>query len=108
MVRHVCDRIAVMYLGRIVETAPVETLFERPAHPYTRALISAVPVPDPGVRRQRILLEGEPPSVLSPPKGCAFHTRCAHAIEICRQAAPEAQTMAPGQTVACHRAQELA
>ncbi len=108
VVRHICDRVAVMYLGRIVETAPAETLFERPAHPYTRALISAVPVPDPAVRRQRILLEGEPPSVLSPPGGCTFHTRCAHAIDLCRREAPKAQPMVSGQTVACHRAKELA
>jgi oligopeptide/dipeptide ABC transporter ATP-binding protein len=101
-VRHICHRIAVMYLGRVVETAPREELFARPLHPYTRALISAVPVPDPSVRRRRIILNGEPPSPIDPPNGCRFHPRCPSARAICADAAPSVRTAESGHTVICH------
>ena len=84
MVKHIADRVAVMYLGRIVETAPADELFANPRHPYTRALFSAIPVPQPHAQRQRQLLEGDVPSPLSPPAGCHLHPRCAYAIDRCR------------------------
>jgi oligopeptide transport system ATP-binding protein len=90
VVKHIADRIAVMYLGRIVEIGPAVEVFERPLHPYTKALVSAVPVPDP-VRektRRRIILAGDPPSPLNPPKGCPFHPRCSHAVEACKTEVP--------------------
>jgi oligopeptide/dipeptide ABC transporter ATP-binding protein len=100
----VCDRIAVMYLGRIVELAPTEALFARPMHPYTLALLSAVPVPDPTAKKQRIKLEGEVPSPANPPPGCAFHPRCAYADEKCRQEIPHIVEAEPGHFVACWHA----
>jgi oligopeptide transport system ATP-binding protein len=107
VVRHVADRVAVMYLGRIVETAPKRLLFASPLHPYTRALLSAIPLPDPRARRERMAREGEPPSPLDPPAGCRFHPRCPHAIERCRSETPALRTLAPGHEAACHRAEEL-
>ncbi len=101
-VRHICHRIAVMYLGRVVETAVREDLFARPLHPYTRALISAVPVPDPSVRRRRIILNGEPPSPIDPPNGCRFHPRCPSARASCADVAPSVRTVETGHTVVCH------
>ena len=101
-VRHICHRIAVMYLGRVVETAPREDLFARPLHPYTRALISAVPVPDPSVRRRRTILSGEPPSPIDPPNGCRFHPRCPSARASCANVAPSVRTVENGHTVMCH------
>jgi oligopeptide/dipeptide ABC transporter ATP-binding protein len=104
VVRHVSDRVAVMYLGRIVELAPRDALFARPLHPYTEALMSAIPVPDP--RRQRgrsqIILRGELPRPTEPPAGCAFHTRCPLAADVCRRVAPALEAKAPGRLVACH------
>ena len=84
VIKHIADQVAVMYLGRIVETASADELFANPRHPYTRALFSAIPVPQPHARRQRLLLEGDVPSALSPPTGCHLHPRCAHAVERCR------------------------
>ncbi|HEX3695414.1 MAG TPA: oligopeptide/dipeptide ABC transporter ATP-binding protein [Polyangia bacterium] len=103
-VRHISDRIAVMYLGRIVEVADTETLVRAPAHPYSQALISAVPVPDPEAerRRQPIVLTGDVPSPLSPPSGCRFHTRCPQVFERCPREDPATYEAAPGQFAACH------
>lgn len=88
VVEHVSDRVAIMYLGRIVEQGPVREIFDRPAHPYTQALIRAIPLPDPRQRRQAVPLEGEAPSPMAPPPGCAFSSRCPHATDACRQAVP--------------------
>jgi oligopeptide transport system ATP-binding protein len=108
VVKHISDRVAVMYLGRIVELGKGEDVIDRPQHPYTRALVSAIPVPDPDIelRRQRIVLSGDPPSPLNPPPGCAFHTRCAHARDACRLAVPPLVTFA-GREAACIRLGEL-
>ncbi|HEY5632658.1 MAG TPA: oligopeptide/dipeptide ABC transporter ATP-binding protein [Burkholderiaceae bacterium] len=107
LIRHTSDRVAVMYLGRIVELADAQALFDAPAHPYTRMLLSAIPVPVPGARGARELPQGDPPSPADPPPGCRFHTRCAFAQPACREASPELQALAPGHLVACHRAQDL-
>src|SRR5690625_6834741 len=97
VVRHVSDRIGVMYLGKLVEEATSEELIEEPLHPYTQALLSAVPLPNPEMRRERIVLKGEIPSPLNPPKGCIFHTRCPLAMDICREAIPERTEVKPNR-----------
>jgi len=102
VVRHISHRIAVMYLGEIVETSRVDDLFERPIHPYTQALLSAVPVPDPTRERSRIVLEGDVPTPINPPKGCHFHPRCRYAEEICRKDAPGLTDAGEGHTFRCH------
>ncbi len=104
MVKHISHRIAVMYLGRIVELADSDRLYERPMHPYTLALLSAAPIPDPKVEttRQRILLEGDPPSPVNPPPGCRFQNRCAYAQERCRTEDPKLTEVEDGHSVACH------
>jgi oligopeptide/dipeptide ABC transporter ATP-binding protein len=107
VVKHVADRVAVMNLGCIVETADAQALFTSPHHPYSRALLSAIPVPRPRAKRSRIVLEGELPSALHPPQGCRFHTRCPYAIERCRVEVPQLVADRVGHAVACHRTGEL-
>ncbi len=108
VVKHIASRVAVMYLGRIVELAPKSTLYAAPRHPYTQALLAAAPRPDPTLSRSgRNLLQGDPPSPLNPPSGCAFHPRCAHAADVCRQQAPLLRRMADGSEVACHLAEQI-
>jgi len=99
--------VAVMYLGRIVELAPADELFANPRHPYTRALLSAIPLPQPRARQQRQLLEGDVPSPISPPAGCHLHPRCAYAIDRCRIERPELGAGGAGHATACHRWREL-
>jgi oligopeptide/dipeptide ABC transporter ATP-binding protein len=108
VVKYTSDRIAVMYLGKIVELGPTSEIFERPLHPYTRALLSAIPVPDPETKREKIILTGDVPNPVNPPAGCRFHPRCAHAREICRSEEPMLEPAeSSGRTVACHRWKEL-
>ena len=103
VVKHIADRILVMYLGKLVETGPVEPVFEQPMHPYTQALLTAIPIADPATRRKHDLLEGDVPSPINPPVGCRFHTRCPVAESICREKEPELKNLGQHQ-VACHLA----
>jgi len=105
VVEHISHKIAVMYLGRIVEYASKETIFRNPKHPYTKALLSAVPVPDPTLKREKLVLQGDVPSPVNPPKGCHFHTRCPFAEDICRKDSPPLREITPGQLAACHFAE---
>src|SRR5215216_5714256 len=105
VVRHISDRVAVMYLGEIVEEADTEEIFERPLHPYTRALLASIPLPVPRAKRERVKLEGDAPTPINPPEGCRFHTRCPIAVEECRKAKPSLVELRPGHRVACFRAE---
>lgn len=111
VVKHISDRIAVMYLGRIVEYTDADTIYDQPLHPYTQALISAIPVPDPFVKKKRQILKGHIPSPANPPPGCRFHTRCPHVMDLCRTKEPElcsaSGTSGESHLVACHRAGEI-
>ena len=102
VVEHISNRVAVMYLGQIVELASDEELYRNPQHPYTEALLSAVPIPDPTVKKKRIILEGDVPSPINPPKGCHFHTRCMYKDKICEEVEPEFKDIGGGHWVACH------
>jgi peptide/nickel transport system ATP-binding protein len=107
VVRHISNRVAVMYVGRMVELAETDALFSAPKHPYTSALLSAVPEPDPRVRSKRIVLQGEIANPAAPPSGCYFHPRCPHAVDLCRTQTPVWREITPGRFVSCHRADEL-
>jgi oligopeptide transport system ATP-binding protein len=109
VVRHIADRIAVMYLGKIVEIGPATRVFERPLHPYTRALVSAVPIPDPAreKQRQRIILAGDPPSPINPPSGCPFHPRCLYATADCARIVPQLESFDAEQQASCIRMREI-
>ncbi|MCR5501408.1 MAG: ATP-binding cassette domain-containing protein [Lachnospiraceae bacterium] len=109
VVRHISDRIAVMYLGHMVELANADEIYDRPLHPYTKALISAVPVPDPKIAKanKRIELTGEIPSPLNAPSGCPFHTRCPYATDVCRESMPAFEEIETGRFVSCHRVREI-
>ncbi|AQR94642.1 ABC transporter ATP-binding protein [Clostridium saccharoperbutylacetonicum] len=102
IVEHLCTRIAIMYLGNIVEIADRDELFKNPLHPYTKALLSAVPIPDPTIKRKRIILNGDIPNPAKPPSGCKFHTRCPYAIDKCRNIEPEFRNVSEGHEAACH------
>jgi peptide/nickel transport system ATP-binding protein len=124
VVEHICDRVAVMYVGKLVEVADTQELYLNPLHPYTEALLSAVPIPNPRLRRdrvfpvnggdtnghqraKRIILQGEVADPSNPPPGCPFNPRCAYAIDVCKSVVPPLQELRPGHLVACHRAEEL-
>lgn len=108
VVSHICSRIIVMYLGSVVEAAACTELFENPVHPYVKALLSAIPIPDVDVKRQRIILEGDVPSPINPPSGCTFHTRCPYARPECREQTPQLRDIGGGHCVSCHFSEEMA
>lgn len=101
VVKHVSDQIAVMYLGKVIETQPASSIYTDPRHPYTQALISAIPVPDPNIQNERIILEGDVPSPINPPSGCRFHTRCRYATDRCTVVEPEQDALESGGSVSC-------
>lgn len=107
VVEHLCQRVGVMYLGSMVELADKDELFDNPLHPYTKALLSAIPIPDPTIKRDRIILTGDIPSPANPPNGCKFHTRCPYATDKCKKEAPEYREIKEGHFVACHRVGEI-
>lgn len=107
VVEHISDRVGVMYLGKMVELAPSRDIFKRPLHPYTKALISAIPIPNPTVKRERIILQGDVPSPINPPSGCRFHPRCWMARDICKQEEPKLEEKMPGHWSACHFADQV-
>ncbi len=107
VVKHICDRVAVMYVGKLVELAKTGDLFHQPRHPYTAALMAAVPVADPRVESGNVELKGEVPSPANPPSGCYFHPRCAYAADVCRSEPPGFREISPGHFVACHRSEEI-
>ena len=107
IVEYISDRVAVMYVGKIVELAPTERLYNEPQHPYTEALLSAVPRPDPTIKKQRIILPGDVPSPINPPSGCRFHTRCLYAKADCKTVEPQLQNIGGGHYVACHYWKEV-
>ncbi|WP_353093630.1 oligopeptide/dipeptide ABC transporter ATP-binding protein [Tissierella praeacuta] len=109
MVRYISDRVGVMYLGHMMELAPSEELYENPIHPYTRALLSAIPIPDPEIQRSRhrIMLEGDVPSPINPKEGCRFVDRCSYAVEKCRETNPTFEEIRPNHFISCHRAREI-
>ena len=107
VVKHICDRVAVMYVGKLVEMAKTAELYLQPRHPYTAALMAAVPVADPRVQSGDVELQGEVPSPANPPSGCYFHPRCAYAVEVCGTQPPDFREISPGHFVACHRAEEI-
>jgi len=102
VVKHISTRVGVMYLGKIVEIGDVDTIYKNPKHPYTKALLSAIPVPKPGAKKDRIILTGDVPSPINPPTGCRFHTRCSKCMEVCSNKEPELIEIKEGQRVACH------
>ena len=102
VVEHISDTVGVMYLGGLVETGATEDIFKNPLHPYTKALFSAIPIPDPDVKLDRIILEGSIPSPANPPSGCKFHTRCSECMEICKEQVPQPKDMGNGHVVRCH------
>jgi oligopeptide transport system ATP-binding protein len=110
VVRHVSDRVAVMYLGKVVESARAAALYQQPLHPYSNALLSAVPIPDPkrNASRERLILEGDPPSPIDPPPGCHFHTRCPWVTDVCRTDDPPLRELAQEHIAACHHPRNLA
>ena len=107
VVKYISNRIAVMYLGRLAEIGPTQELFTRPLHPYTRALLSAIPVPDPFTKREKIILSGDVPNPINPPAGCRFNPRCSYAKDICREVEPQLEDSGSGHTVSCHRWREI-
>jgi oligopeptide transport system ATP-binding protein len=109
VVRELCDRVLVLYLGRMMELAPAQLLYAHPLHPYTRALFEAIPIPDPDIQPARLAhtVPGEPPSALTPPPGCVFHTRCPHVVALCRREIPAWEEVGDGRHVACHRWREI-
>ncbi|MYD44479.1 MAG: dipeptide ABC transporter ATP-binding protein [Gammaproteobacteria bacterium] len=107
VVKHISDRIAVMYLGEIVETETAQEIYAAPKHPYTQALLSAIPIPDPTIRRQRQILSGDVPSPITPPSGCRFHTRCSHATATCRNRKPTREQIDANTSIACHHWEQI-